>query len=117
MHIEQLREYCLSKKGVSESFPFDSETLVFKVGGKIFLLTGINDKPLSFNIKCEPSNAIELREQYSCVVPGYHMNKQHWNTIIVDGSVGQVLLQQWIDESYQLIVTSLPLKTRKSLGL
>lgn len=113
MHIEQLREYCLSKKGAEETFPFDTETLVFKVGGKAFLLTGINSKPVRFNVKCDPEKAIELREQYECVLPGWHMNKKHWNTIVADGSVQIKKLQEWITDSYNLVVDSLPKKERE----
>ena len=115
MDIEQLREYCLSKKGVEEGFPFDNETLVFKVMGKIFLLTGIASQPLQFNVKCDPGTAISLRETYSCVLPGYHMNKQHWNTVICDGTVHQKFLKQWIDDSYTLIAQSLTKKLRAEL--
>jgi predicted DNA-binding protein (MmcQ/YjbR family) len=115
MDIELLREYCLAKKGVEEGFPFDNETLVFKVMGKIFLLTGIASQPLQFNVKCNPEKAIELRETYSFVLPGYHMNKQHWNTVICDGTANQNLLKHWIDHSYELIVASLPKKTKAGL--
>jgi len=115
MNIEELREYCLSKPFVEEAFPFDNETLVFKVMGKIFLLCGINSQPIQFNVKCKPEEAIELREQYSCVLPGYHMNKQHWNTIICDGTASKKLIKQWIDNSYQLIVDSLPKKLREEI--
>lgn len=115
MNIEELREYCLSKKGVEESFPFDTETLVFKVMGKAFLLTGINDNPIAFNVKCDPEKAIELREKYPCVVPGYHMNKKHWNTIAVDGSVNNKQLKEWIDHSYNLVVAGLPGIKKKML--
>ncbi len=107
MNIEELREYCISKKGVEESFPFGPETLVFKVMGKAFLLTGIESKPLQFNVKCDPEKAIESREQYSCVKPGYHMNKKHWNTIVTDGSVSTKLLHEWITDSYNLVVKGL----------
>lgn len=110
MNIEELREYCLTKKGAEETFPFDSETLVFKVGGKAFLLTGIESKPVSFNVKCDPELAIELRERYDCVKPGYHMNKKHWNTVTADGSVPDRQLHEWIDHSYDLVVSSLPKK-------
>ncbi len=115
MNIEQLQEYCLQKPGVEESFPFGPDTLVFKVGGKLFLLAGLDSEPLQFNVKCDPEKAVELREEYSCVLPGYHMNKKHWNTIIIDGSVPTRLLREWIDHSYQLIVLSLPKKTRDAL--
>lgn len=103
MNIESLREYCLSKPGAEESLPFGPDTLVFKVNGKIFLLTGLDEEMLSFNVKCDPSRAIELREEFSCMMPGYHMNKKHWNTIIVDGSVSSKQLKEWIDHSYSLV--------------
>jgi predicted DNA-binding protein (MmcQ/YjbR family) len=106
MNIESLREYCLSKTGVEETLPFGPDTLVFKVNGKIFLLTGLDEAQLSFNVKCDPEKAIELREQYPCVLPGYHMNKKHWNTIVVDGSVPLKQLKEWIDHSYDLVATN-----------
>ena len=109
MNIEELREYCLAKKGVTESFPFDEATLVFKVSGKMFALTDLVDA-FSVNLKCDPEKAIELREQFPCVIPGYHMNKQHWNTVVIDGSVNDKLLKEWIDHSYDLIVKSLTKK-------
>lgn len=115
MNIEELRTYCLAKPFVEESFPFGNETLVFKVMDKLFLLSGINSQPLQFNVKCKPEEAIELREQYSCVLPGYHMNKQHWNTIICDGTANKKLIKQWIDNSYQLIVDGLPKKLREEM--
>lgn len=116
MDIETLHQYCLSKKGAEESFPFGEETLVFKVMGKLFLLTGMASQPLQFNVKCDPEKAIELREKYSCVLPGYHMNKQHWNTVICDGSVNDKLLKEWIDHSYELIVSSLSKKLKQELS-
>ena len=103
MNIESLREYCLSKPGVEETLPFGPDTLVFKVNGKMFLLTGLDEVQLSFNVKCDPDKAIELREEFSCVQPGYHMNKKHWNTIIVDGSASSKQLKEWIDHSYELV--------------
>jgi len=110
MNIESLREYCLSKSNVDEGLPFGPDVLVYKVGGKIFLLLSLNDEPLQFNVKCDPEVAIELREEYSCVLPGYHMNKKHWNTIVVDGSVSSKLLKEWIDHSYDLVTKK---KSRK----
>ena len=107
MNIEQIREYCLKKKSVAEGFPFDAETLVFKVAGKIFLLASLESIPLQINLKCEPEKAIELREEYDSVQPGYHMNKKHWNTIIVDGTVPSRKLFEWIDDSYNLVVGGL----------
>lgn len=103
MNIESLREYCLSKSGVEETLPFGPDTLVYKVNGKIFLITGLDSDPLQFNVKCDPDKALELREEYSCVLPGYHMNKKHWNTIIVDGSVSSKQLKEWINWSYDLV--------------
>ncbi len=104
MHIEELREYILQKALVTEGFPFGEDTLVFKVKEKIFLLTGLNSAPLQFNVKCYPDKAIQLREEYpGCVLPGYHMNKKHWNTIIVDGTLSKKQLKEMIDHSYQLV--------------
>jgi len=103
MNIESLREYCLSKPNVEETLPFGPDTLVFKVEGKIFLLVGLDEEQLSFNVKCDPAKAIELREEFGCVLPGYHMNKKHWNTIVVDGSVSSKQLKEWIDWSYDLV--------------
>lgn len=114
MHIEVFREYCLSLPGTIEDFPFDEETLVFKVGGKMYALTNI-DLFESVNLKCEPEKAVELREQYEGVLPGYHMNKKHWNTVFADGSVSDQLLKEWTKNSYDLVVAGLPKKVRESL--
>ncbi|MBI5858302.1 MAG: MmcQ/YjbR family DNA-binding protein [Sphingobacteriales bacterium] len=103
MNIESLREYCLSKPGAEETLPFGPDTLVYKVNGKAFLLTGLDSEGLRFNVKCDPDKAIELREEFPCVLPGYHMNKKHWNTIVVDGSVSSKQLKEWIDWSYELV--------------
>lgn len=103
MNIEWLRDYCLSKPGAEETLPFGPDTLVFKVGGKAFLLTGLDEEQLKFNVKCDPAKAIELREEFPCVLPGWHMNKKHWNTIVVDGSVSARQLKEWIDHSYDLV--------------
>ena len=107
MNIESLQQYCLSKKGVEETLPFGPDVLVYKVAGKIFLLCPLDSGEFQFNVKCEPELAIELREQYTCVLPGYHMSKKHWNTVLIDGSIPDKLLCQWIDESYQLVVGGL----------
>jgi len=115
MNIESLREYCLQKKGVTESFPFDETTLVFKVANKMFALTDLESE-FSVNLKCEPGKAIELREQYPSVLPGYHMNKRHWNTIVIDGSIEDNTILGWVDDSYDLIVESLPKKDRTLLS-
>jgi len=106
MNIEELREYCLSKKGTEETFPFDEVTLVFKVMGKMYALTGL-DHDLFVNLKCDPEKAIELREEYESVLPGYHMNKKHWNTVNIDGSIPTNKIHEWIDHSYNLVVKSL----------
>jgi predicted DNA-binding protein (MmcQ/YjbR family) len=102
MDIVSLREYCISKKNVTESFPFGDDTLVFKRDGKIFALVNITGD-LSINLKCEPALAIELRERYPSVTPGYHMNKKHWNTIILDGSILDNEILNWIDHSYNRV--------------
>ena len=115
MNIEQLQQYCLSKTGVEETLPFGPDTLVYKAGGKAFLLTSLVAEDFRFNVKCDPDLAQELRERYDCVRPGFHMNKKHWNTIIADGSVPAKLLKEWIDHSYNLVVNSLPKKLREQL--
>lgn len=111
MNIEELREYCIAKPAVTESFPFDESTLVFKVAGKMFLLTDLVDA-FSMNVKNTPEKIIELREQYPSVLPGYHMNKIHWNTVMIDGTISDHLLKQWIDESYNLIVSGFSRKEK-----
>jgi predicted DNA-binding protein (MmcQ/YjbR family) len=111
MNIEELREYCLAKPKVTESFPFDEYTLVFKVMGKMFLLAALETPELSINVKCNPELAVELREKYSCVKPGYHMNKAHWNTVLVPDAPTKQLIE-WIDHSYNLVVDGLPKKDR-----
>lgn len=109
MDIEQLREYVLQKPSVTEGFPFGEDTLVFKVKEKIFLLTGLDSSPLRFNVKCDPDKAIELRDAFpDNILPGFHMNKKHWNTIVVDGGITQKLLKEMIDDSYDLVA-----KTKK----
>ncbi len=115
MHLDEIREYCLLKKGVEECTPFGNDTLVFKVMGKMFLLSGIDSDPVQFNVKCDPEKVIDLREKYGCVQPGYHMNKQHWNTIVCDGSVSDKLIKAWIDDSYDLVAASLPKKIKVEL--
>lgn len=114
MNIEELREYCLSKKAVTEGFPFDQETLVFKIMEKMFLLTNINNE-LRMNVKCDPEKAIELRELYSSVLPGYHMNKKYWNTVVIDGSVSDKQLQLWVDHSYNQVVGKMTKKKQNEL--
>ncbi len=112
MNIEEFRQYCLSLSKTSESLPFDKKTLVFKVYNKIFALTGIDS--FSFiNLKCNPEKAIELRETYPAVTPGYHMNKKHWNSIKMDNNISDKLLKIWIKNSYDLVLSSIPKKQRE----
>lgn len=115
MNIEEIREYCIKKAGVEEGFPFGESTLVFKVMGKMFLLLSLDENPPSFNVKCEPQKAIDLREKYTAIKPGYHMNKKHWNTVICDGSIPKKTLTESIDHSYDLVIRSLPNKARQLL--
>jgi len=105
VNIETLRDYCISKEGVTESFPFGDDTLVFKVIGKIFALANL-EGDLTVNLKCDPSVALELRERHPSVIPGYHMNKKHWNTVLCDGTVPDREVFEWIDHSYELVKKS-----------
>jgi predicted DNA-binding protein (MmcQ/YjbR family) len=114
MNIEEFREFCIGMKGVTEELPFDENTLVFKVMGKMFALTGM-DNFVSVNVKCDPEKAIELREEYNAVKPGYHMNKKHWNTIEVNSDMSDQELRDWVLHSYDLVVEKLPKKTREEL--
>jgi len=112
--IESYRTYCISKPCVTEEFPFDQSALVFKVMGKMFTLTNV-DSFERVNLKCDPEYAIELREKYPAVIPGYHMNKKHWNTVILDGSLSDSFILKLIDDSYQLVVDKLVKKERELL--
>ncbi|HEY5673867.1 MAG TPA: MmcQ/YjbR family DNA-binding protein [Malonomonas sp.] len=112
MEFETLRNYLLAKPGASEDFPFDETTLVIKVAGKMFALTGINQQPLRLNLKCDPLQAELLRERYPAVLPGYHMNKRHWNTLVLDGSVPDDEIRAMIDASYALVVKGVPRSKR-----
>ena len=113
MDLESFQNFCLSLKGVTEEMPFGDNTLVYKVAGKMFALTGI-EMFNSINLKCDPEEAIELRERYQAVQPGYHMNKQHWNTILTDHSIPDKLLFEWTKNSYDLVVAKLPKKLREA---
>jgi predicted DNA-binding protein (MmcQ/YjbR family) len=113
MTLESLREFCLGLKAVTESFPFDDDALVFKVMGKMFALSSLEDKTIS--LKCHPEKAIALREHYPSVSPGYHMNKKYWNTVHLDGTVPEKLIREWILDSYKLVVEGLTRKLRKEL--
>ena len=108
MTFDQLRTYLLAKPAAVEEFPFDHVTLVFKVCGKMFALIGTADEPLRMNLKCDPDKAEVLREHYSAVIPGYHMNKRHWNTLVMDGSIPEDEICAMIDDSYALVVKGLP---------
>lgn len=115
MNIEEYRDYCLSKPGTSEGFPFDDKVLVFKVQGKMFALCDV-DQFESINLKCDPKLAIELREKYDgLVVPGYHMSKKHWNTVMMNEGIPDSKIFHWINHSYELVVASLPKKLREEL--
>ena len=103
MDLEQLRDYTLGLADVEETLPFGPNTLVYKVLGKMFLLVGMDNHPLQFNVKCDPDLALELREEFAAVIPGYHMNKKHWNTVIVDGSIPSKQLLSFVDHSYKLV--------------
>lgn len=115
MTQETIRDYCLLKKGVSTDFPFDEQTLVYKVMGKMFLLTDIDGFPIRMNLKCEPERAVELRERHEAIKAGYHMSKKHWNTIECDGSLSDSFILELIDHSYTLVVQSLSKKLQQEL--
>ncbi|KOA18650.1 hypothetical protein CLHOM_29340 [Clostridium homopropionicum DSM 5847] len=107
MNFQELKKYCLNKKGAYEDFPFDNETLVFKVGSKMFVLTNINEKELKVNLKCDPLMAEDFRREYKAIKPGYHMNKVHWNTVEIDGSIDDETIKMLIDISYDLVFKGL----------
>lgn len=113
MNIEEFAEYCLAKPGVEECFPFGPENLVLKVYGKIFTIADLEQVPLKANLKCDPEWALELRDEYEDIQPGYHMNKKHWNTVTLEGSLENKLIRRLIDHSYDLVVASVPAKLRK----
>ncbi len=110
MHADAFRDYCLTKAGASESLPFGPDHIVFKVGGRMFALVGLDDIPTTANLKCDPDRALELRDRYEEVRPGYHMNKKHWNTVVIAGVIPAGELKKMIDHSYELVVARLPKK-------
>jgi predicted DNA-binding protein (MmcQ/YjbR family) len=116
MRSADLRRYCLSLSGGVETFPFNPETSVFKVGGKMFALSRLEDRPLKVSVKCEPLLAEQLREAHAAVLPGYHLNKRHWNTVIIDGSLPEKMIKDMIEDSYDLVVSKLPASRRRTLG-
>lgn len=115
MNIESLRKYCLKKKESIEDYPFDETTLVFKVMGKMFVLVSLYNVPLTINLKCDPEKAVELRERYDSVTPGYHMNKKYWNTVVLDNSIPEKEILSWIDDSYNLVVSGLKKKDQEHM--
>lgn len=116
MNTELIREYCLEKSGVTESFPFDTVSLVFKVGNKMFALLDTEGRPTTINLKCDPERAMQLREEFDAVRPGFHMNKVYWNTVTLDGSVRWPEVQEWIDHSYELVKKGLSRAVREQLS-
>jgi len=114
MNLEKVRGYCLKKNGVTESLPFDNDTPVYKVAGKMFCLANLIP-PVSINLKCDPEKAIELREKYDDVQPGYHMSKTHWNTVFFESNIPEKLIYEWIDDSYNLVVDKLPKSAKAKL--
>ncbi|MCK5135358.1 MAG: MmcQ/YjbR family DNA-binding protein [Bacteroidales bacterium] len=115
MNIEEIREYCISKPGVTEGLPFNDTALVFKVAGKMFALLDLSEEARGLTLKCDPELAIELREQHTEVTPAWHFNKQHWNTIDTSGSVPEEKIREWIDHSYDLVVKGLKRADREAL--
>ena len=115
MDLEQFREYCLGKPHVTEGTPFGETVLVFKVGGKMFALASLDDLPAKVNLKCDPDRALELRDRYEEVQPGYHMSKKHWNTVQLEGTIPNAEIRQMIDHSYDLVVAGLPKAKREPL--
>ena len=115
MDVETFREYCLGKPDVTEGTPFGETVLVFKVGGKMFALVALDEIPPRANLKCDPDLALELRDRYEQVQPGYHMNKRHWNTVEIESGIPVAELRTMIDHSYELVVKSLPKKAREKL--
>jgi len=117
MNIEYFRNYCLTKPGVTEDFPFDEQTLVFKVMGKMFAATNIHELPFTVNLKCDPEYALDLRASYDQIIPGFHMSKKHWNTVDFDGGLPGSFLKELIDQSYDLVVAGLTKKVRAELEI
>jgi predicted DNA-binding protein (MmcQ/YjbR family) len=110
-----LRRECLRMPGATEDFPFSPETSVFKVGGKVFAITALEGRPLSVSLKCEPGLAEQLRADYPAITPGYHLNKRHWNTVVLDGSLPERMVRDMIEDSYDLVVAGLPRRVRDAL--
>ncbi len=113
--LERIYQHCRAKKEVTEGFPFDEHTLVFKVAGKMFALLSLDEHPLRMNLKCDPERAVELREEHASIIPGFHMNKKHWNTLILEGVLSDMFVLQLIDHSYEMVIASLPKSKREEL--
>jgi predicted DNA-binding protein (MmcQ/YjbR family) len=116
MNPDHLRDHCLAFPGAAETFPFGPETSVFKVEGKMFALSRLAGRPLSVSLKCEPALAEQLRQIHPAVLPGYHLNKRHWNTVMLDGSIPEQLIKDMVEDSYDLVVSGLPASRRRALG-
>ena len=116
MNLGELREYCLSKPGSADSYPFGPGALVMKVGGNLFAIIADEADPLTVSLKCEPEIAVMLRSHFPAVGPGYHLNKKHWNTVTLDGTVPKREVKEWIDDSYDLVLETLPRKTRDEIS-
>ncbi len=116
MNSEELRDHCLSFPGTEEAFPFGPETSVFKVAGKLFALSRLAENPVRVSLKCDPPLAEQLREAHAAVLPGYHLNKRHWNTVIIDGSLSDKSIAEMVEDSYDLVVSKLPRARRRALG-
>lgn len=118
MHLDELRDYCLAKKATTEGLPFGPTTLVFKVGGKMFALTGLDNEDLRVNLKCDPDYAVELRERHPEIIAGWHMSKKHWNTVYIEnGNLRDDFVKELIDHSYDIVVAKMTKKLRAELGL
>ena len=115
MNVESFRDYCIAKSGTTEDLPFGPEHIVFKVGGKMFALLALDEVPSTANLKCDPDRALELRDRYEQVRPGYHMNKKHWNTVELNTGLPEAELRRMIDDSYALVVRALPKRQREQL--
>ena len=116
MDAAELRRACLAQSGAVETFPFGPETSVFKVGGKVFAISALDRTPLEVSLKSEPELALQLRASYAAIRPGYHLNKRHWNTVTLDGSLADALVRDLVEDSYDLVVSALPRRTREELG-
>jgi predicted DNA-binding protein (MmcQ/YjbR family) len=116
MNASELRAHCLALNGAVETFPFGTETPVFKVAGKIFALSRLRETPLRVSVKCEPGLAEQLRGAYAAVIPGYHLNKRHWNTVMIDGSLPDQMIEDMVEDSYDLVVSGLSRARQRSLG-